>query len=159
MNNLLLSPQKWNRELAADEIHVWWASLAQPASRFQRLLSAEERMKAERFHFEKDRECFIVRRGILRTLLSDYLGVEPGYLQFRYEKNEKPVLTDAFGLEKIHFNLSHSEGLALYAFTHDHEIGLDIEYIRDISEMEQIVDSEEKTYRYSYWASFFKAGI
>ena len=100
----------------------------------------DERIRAERFHFEEHRKCFIIRRGILRTILGYYLGVEPSRLQFCYGKNEKPVLADTFGKGKVHFNLSYSEGLALYAFTRYHEIGVDIEYIRDVSEMEQIVE-------------------
>jgi 4'-phosphopantetheinyl transferase len=36
--------------------------------------------------------------------------------------------------------MSRSEGLALYAFTQDHEIGVDIEQIRCIPEMDQIAE-------------------
>jgi len=100
----------------------------------------DERMRAERFHFEEHRECFIIRRGILRTILGYYLSVEPSRLQFCYGKNEKTALADTFGKGKVHFNLSHSEGLALYAFTRYREIGVDIEYIRDVPEMKQIVE-------------------
>jgi 4'-phosphopantetheinyl transferase len=97
-------------------------------------------MRAERFHFEHDRKRFIVARGILRTILGWYLGVEHSRLQFCYRKNGKPALADTFGKGRIHFNLSHSEGLALYAFTRDREIGVDIEYIHDLSEMDQIAE-------------------
>jgi 4'-phosphopantetheinyl transferase len=38
----------------------------------------------------------------------------------------------------LHFNLSHSNGVALFAFARDYEIGVDIEKVRDIAEMEQI---------------------
>jgi 4'-phosphopantetheinyl transferase len=36
--------------------------------------------------------------------------------------------------------MSDSEGLALYAFTRDHEVGVDVERIRDIPEMDQIAE-------------------
>ena len=139
MNNLLPIPQLLVRELRTDEIYIWHACLEQPASQFQSLLSVDERNRAERFHFEADRKRFIVRRGILRTLLSYYLGVEPGQIQFCYGKNGKPDLADTLGKGTIHFNLSLSEGVALYAFTRDREIGVDIELIRNIPEMEPIV--------------------
>ena len=135
------SPPPLDLTLRPDEIHVWCASLDQPVSRFQMLsqtLSLDEHLRAERFHFEKDRKHFIVSRGILRTIFGCYLNIEPNQLQFCYGKNGKPALVDTFGNGIIHFNLSCSDGLGLYAFTQDHEIGVDIERIRDIPEMDQI---------------------
>jgi 4'-phosphopantetheinyl transferase len=140
MNNLLFVPQLRGKELATDEIHIWCASLDQPVSRFQRLLSMDEIMRAEQYHFEEDRKRFIICRGILRTILGYYLDVEPGRFQFCYGKNKKPALSDIFVKGEIRFNLSHSEGLALYAFTRDREIGVDIEHIRDIPEIEKIAE-------------------
>ncbi len=136
-------PPPLDLELKTDEIHVWCASLDQPVSQFQRLrqtLSMDERTKAERFHFERDRKRFNAGRGILRTILGWYLGGEPNRLQFCYGKNGKPALADTFGNGGIHFNMSRSVGLALYAFTRDREIGVDIERVRDISEMDQIAE-------------------
>jgi 4'-phosphopantetheinyl transferase len=127
--------------LAEEDIHIWRANLDLPIMGLQKLyhtLSINERVRAERFHFEKDRKRFIAGRGILRTILSCYLSVEPSRLHFCYGKNGKPALADTFGKGAILFNMSDSEGLALYAFTRDHEIGVDIEHIRDIPEMEQI---------------------
>lgn len=130
-------------KLTSDEIHIWFAVLGQSVSRlhkFIQTLSIEERIRAEHFYFERDRRSFIVRRGILRTILGFYLNVEPSQLLFRYGQNGKPELADTFGNETVHFNLSHSDGVALFAFARDREIGVDIEYIHDISEMEQIAE-------------------
>jgi len=137
------SPPPLDLALRPDEIHVWCASLDQPVSRFQMLsqtLSLDEYLRAERFHFEKDRKRFIVGRGVLKTILGCYLSVEPSRLQFCHGKNGKPALADTFGKGAILFNTSDSERLALYGFTRDHEIGVDIEHIRDIPEMDQIVE-------------------
>jgi 4'-phosphopantetheinyl transferase len=112
MNNRVLVPEQLNEELANDKVHIWCS--------------------------DEHRKHFINRRGILRTILGYYLGVEPSRLQFCYGKNEKSVLADMFGNGYVHFNLSHSKGLALYAFSRHHEIGVDFEHIRDIPEMEQI---------------------
>lgn len=136
-------PPPLDLELAPDQIHVWCASLDDPVSRFQMLsqtLSADERTRAQRFYFEKDRRHFIIRRGILRTILGRYLNIEPHQVQFCYGYNGKPALADAFGKGRIHFNLSDSEGLALYGFSRDHEIGVDIEHIHDVPEMDQIAE-------------------
>jgi len=130
-------------QLSKGDIHIWRADLDLPITGFQKLyqtLSIDERVRAERFHFEKDRRRFIVGRGTLRTILGCYLNVEPSRLQFCYGKNGKPALADTFGKGVILFNMSDSEGLALYAFTRDHEIGVDIEHIRDIPEMDQIAE-------------------
>ena len=136
-------PPPLDLELTTDEIHVWCASLDQRLPRFYgfiQTLSMDDRMRAEQFYFEQDRKHFIASRGIVRMILGRYLGVEPKRLQFCYGKNGKPALANTFGKGNIRFNLSHSEGIALYAFTREHEIGVDIEHIRDISEMEQIAE-------------------
>jgi 4'-phosphopantetheinyl transferase len=140
VSSVLFVPQNLGKELTANEIRVWCVSLNKPISRFSSLLSADERQRAERFRFEEDKRYFIVRRGVLRTILGNYLNVEPGRLQFCYGKNGKPALADKFGKRAIHFNTSCSEALALYAFTRDREIGVDIEHIRDIPEIEQIAE-------------------
>jgi 4'-phosphopantetheinyl transferase len=130
-------------QLSKGDIHIWRADLDLPIIGFQKLyqtLSIDERVRAGRFHFEKDRRRFIVGRGTQRTILGCYLNVEPSWLQFCYGKNGKPALADSFGRGAIFFNMSASEGLALYAFTRDHEIGVDIEHIRDIPEMDQIAE-------------------
>jgi 4'-phosphopantetheinyl transferase len=134
------NPPPLDLHLRPDEVHVWYASLDSSVRRFAQILSMDEMMRAERFHFERDRKCFIARRGILRTILGRYLSVEPRRVQFCYEKNGKPALANTFGNRTIRFNLSHSNGFALFAFTRDREIGVDIEHIRDIAEMEQIAE-------------------
>ncbi len=126
-------------ELDADEIHLWYACLDQPAVDFRSLLSPDETIRAQRFHRERDRQRFIVRRGLLRTMLSGYLHADPGQLQFCCGRNGKPTMTDESG-RKICFNLSHAEGLALYGFTRGREIGVDIERVRDVPDMDQIVE-------------------
>lgn len=129
--------------LSEKDVHIWQTPLDLPAARVQELthkLSREERIKAERFHFDRDARRFIVARGILRLILGSYLHLEPGAVRLCYERNGKPRLAHACGNPTIHFNLSHSEGLALYAFRRGSEIGVDIERLRDIPEMEQIAE-------------------
>jgi 4'-phosphopantetheinyl transferase len=126
-----------------NDIHIWQADLDLPMTdiqMFKETLSMDEMERAKRFHFDKDRNRFIVRRGILRAILGRYLNVEPSRVQFCYGKNGKPILTDTFGKKTVCFNLSHSEGVGLYAVTQDHEIGVDIEHVRDILDMAQIAE-------------------
>jgi 4'-phosphopantetheinyl transferase len=129
--------------LVEKDIHIWQADLDLTIIDIQKLyrtLSIDERVRAERFRFEKDRRRFIARRGILRTILGSYLAVKAGELPLCQRKNGKPEIADRFGEGTLHFNLSHSNGIALFAFARDSEVGVDIEYKRDIPEMEQIVE-------------------
>jgi len=127
--------------LSSDEIHVWRASLDLSASCVQNLqqtLAADELSKAEQFYLQKDREHFIVARGLLRAILSRYLDMEPGQLRFCYSDHGKPSLAPTPGQETFSFNVSHSHGLALYAMTRSREIGIDLERIRGDLDCEQI---------------------
>ncbi len=126
-------PPPENLTLGNDEVHVWRAFLDLPASQVQSLqqtLVAEELRRAERYYFQKDREHFIVARGLLRAILGRYLRIEPSQLRFCYGPHGKPELAGQTGGEALRFNVSHSHGLALYALTRDRKIGVDLERIR-----------------------------
>ncbi len=127
------------KHLLADkkEVHIWRATLDRSLAEVEELapiLSADERRRAERFHFEHDRQRFIVARGLLRTILSNYLGMPASRLQFDYGHYGKPAIKDT----SVRFNLSHSKSLALYAITRDREVGIDVEFIRPMNDAVQI---------------------
>jgi 4'-phosphopantetheinyl transferase len=112
---------------------VWRASLDLDAARIQDLhctLTPDEQERADRFHFQKDRDHYIVARGTLRAILGRYLVVEPSALRFCYSSYGKPALAETFGGNELSFNLAHSHQLALYAVTRRREIGVDLEYVR-----------------------------
>lgn len=122
--------------LRTDEVHVWQAVLDSKdiAQRdLKDLLSEDEISRANRFHFEKDRNQFVVSRGILRTLLGNYLGRLPNELSFLYSPYGKPFIENKEGLR---FNLAHSQEVAVFGFSMEREIGIDVEQIRQISDME-----------------------
>ena len=120
--------------LSSPEIEVWQAPLdvgAESVVRFTELLSPDERLRAQRFHYERDRRRYVVARGVLRVLLGDYLGTPPASIAFGYTKYGKPVVAEPAA--QIQFNLSHSEERALYAISRSRRLGVDIEYLnRDI---------------------------
>lgn len=112
--------------LAAEEIHIWQATLdigGDQADRWSRLLSDDERERAARFRFDVHRVRYIAGRAQLRMLLASYIGASPEELVFSYGANDKPSLP----APAPYFNLSHSGGLALYAVTADAEVGIDVE--------------------------------
>jgi 4'-phosphopantetheinyl transferase len=119
-------------QLSVDEVHIWHALLEERLTdRLQIVLSEDERARADRFHFKRDRNHFIVARGLLRTILASYLKVKPIDLMFRYGEKGKPTLMDESGDKSVKFNLAHSQGIALFAFSRNREIGVDLEFIRD----------------------------
>ncbi|NUM68443.1 4'-phosphopantetheinyl transferase superfamily protein [candidate division KSB1 bacterium] len=121
-------------------LHVWRISLDQPSSlrdSLQDALSADERERADRFVFAKDRERFVVARAALRDIISRYLHVAAGDIRFEYSEFGKP------GLARLHqsnlqFNLSHSNGVALLALTLTRRLGIDVEFLRPVNDFEQI---------------------
>lgn len=124
-------------------MHVWRATLDEPPSRiesFLHTLAADERTKADRFCFPRDRERFIVARGVLRAILGRYANRAPECVAFRYSSYGKPSLPWESGTAAIRFNVSHSRGVALYAVTRAREVGIDLELIRGDLEVEQIAE-------------------
>ncbi len=128
-----------NLVLGADEVHLWRATLKQTASeiqRFRETLSADEKTRAERFFFEKNREYFIIAHGVLRAILGGYLNRAPESLSFRHGSHGKPSLDGG----TIRFNMSHSHEIALYAVTRGREVGIDIERIRFDVEVAEVAE-------------------
>jgi 4'-phosphopantetheinyl transferase len=122
--------------LGAADVDVWRVALAaspdQLAS-FTRTLSDDERDRAARFHFERDRMAFIAARGALRTLVAHYTDCTPGSLVFAARTRGKPYL-DA-PRSDLRFNLSHSGGVGLLAFARGAEIGVDVECQRPLEDL------------------------
>lgn len=122
--------------LRPGEVHVWAARLDDlPEADLLVQLSVDERERARRFAFERDRRHFTSARGFLRILLGRYLGRDPSTLRFAVGPRGKPFLS---GSEGPRFNLSHSGGLALLAFAVDRELGIDVERERPMPDAEDI---------------------
>jgi 4'-phosphopantetheinyl transferase len=132
--------------LTASDVHIWSVSLKQDQASiegFFHTLSADERARVQRFYFAQDQQYFTVGRGVLRDILSRYLELQPRALAFSYGAKGKPSLAQEVvqtcpRASGLCFNLSHSGGLALYAFTYGRAIGVDIERLRDLEDAERI---------------------
>lgn len=128
--------------LLDNEVHVWCTSFKQLLPQVEQLaqiLSEDEKNRAERFHFERDKAHFIIGRGLLRIILGRYLEIDPHQLQFLYNPCGKPALVSKKGRDTLPFNLSHSGDMVLYGFTRDRKIGIDLEHLRPIPDLEQII--------------------
>jgi 4'-phosphopantetheinyl transferase len=119
------------------QIHVWQRSLSISVTEreaFLDLLDAGERSRAHRFVFEKGRDAFIASHGWLRTLLGRYLRADPRGIRFVLGERGKPAIPGF----PLHFNLSHSDTMAACAVTRENEVGIDIERIRPMDDIENI---------------------
>jgi 4'-phosphopantetheinyl transferase len=119
--------------LDTQEVHVWYVPL-EPSypgvEGLQNLLSADEAERAARFHFEKHRAQYTLTRGSLRLLLGSYLQRTPQEIAFEYSDHGKPSVSGHDNGQKLNFNLSHTEGMAIFGFTRGRRIGVDIESLR-----------------------------
>lgn len=103
-------------------------------------LSNDEKKRVFNYCFESDRIRYIIGRGILKTIVGYYLGSEPNNMEFCYGKYGKPYIADRVFQDKIFFNMSYAKNIILYAFSRNDEVGIDIEQIRTIPDMEKIVE-------------------
>ena len=123
-------------------IDVWAANLdlsSAEIENYERTLAAAERERAKRFHFTVDRQRFITARGFLRALLGKYLGVDPATITFGYGSRGKPFLAGPLLNSRLWFNLAHSADLALVAISRTGPVGVDVEFIKPIPEVDQLV--------------------
>jgi 4'-phosphopantetheinyl transferase len=104
----------------------------------RRLLSDAEQQRADRFAFDRDRNRFIVARARLRELLATRLNVLPEAVELTYGVHGKPALARRFEDSDLRFNVSHSDDVAVYAFSLGREIGIDIEVVRPIPDADDI---------------------
>jgi len=121
--------------LTPDEVHLWRASLdvtvTARVTRLERTLSPDERDRATRYRFARDRVRYIVARGTLRAILGRYLDLDPAGLRFVYGPQGKPALAPEHGAgeDTFSFNLSHAGDGALYAVTRGRRVGVDVEQV------------------------------
>lgn len=124
------------------DVHVWRVPLTRDEAvrrRLARTLSPEEQGRAARFRFDRHRERFVVAHGVLRFVLSGYVGCVPEALSFGAEPDGKPFLATEcaeVGDDDLRFNLSHSADLALVAVSVGLEIGVDVERIKPTRDLE-----------------------
>ncbi|MHB8519303.1 MAG: 4'-phosphopantetheinyl transferase family protein [Limisphaerales bacterium] len=134
-------PPTANLTLSDQAVHIWRAALNPPPERLRHLavaLSPDERDRAARFHFERDRDRFVAGRALLRTILAAYLECKPEQVEFVYGLRGKPYLAPACNADGWQFNLAHADGRALLGVTRHHEIGIDLERVRLLHDMHQL---------------------
>ncbi len=119
-----------HKPLQSKQVHVWCLSFREHTEHvpnYYALLSDDEKIKASKFHFEKDKNQSIISRGALRQLSALYLDRPIDDIAFTYGEYGKPEYSFKSYLK---FNVSHSGDMAIIGFVKDHDIGVDIEHIK-----------------------------
>lgn len=122
--------------LADGRAVICFATLEQLAPRrdaYAALLDAEERERAARFRFARDRERYILGHGFLREQLARLAGIGPAELRFARGEFGKPALIG----HGLRFNFSDTKDAVLVGAALGQEIGVDVETVeRDVNHLE-----------------------
>jgi len=130
------------QDLQPEELHLWWVPLSATSEitdKLEAFLSTGELARANRYRFDRHRRGYILGRGTLRMLLAQYLEVPAREINFEFGPFGKPTLANGAEATHLCFNYSDAGDHALYGFTWNAEIGVDLENLdRDVN-FERIV--------------------
>jgi len=159
-------------ELPADVIDLWFTfpdeiSDERLLSRYEQLLTDEERTQWRRFYFARHRHQYLVTRALVRSTLSCYADVSPPDWRFSRNAYGKPEIMPGLTELPIRFNLSHTDGLVLCGVVLRHDLGVDVEYrerknaalniaehyfsAREIDDLLKLPAGEQKSRFFDYW--------
>jgi 4'-phosphopantetheinyl transferase len=92
-----------------------------------RVLSTDERERAARFVFDRDRETYVLAHVLLRLALSHRAPVPPEHWRFRTGPYGRPEVAGSEDRLGLRFSLSHTVGLAVCTVTTGSPVGVDAE--------------------------------
>ena len=120
--------------------YAWSSALAAPErlARGLCLLSEEEQARAARFHFDRDRQSYVLAHALARTLLAQLAGVAPETLRFALGEHGRPELVWPELQPRVRFNISHTHGLVACALALEHDVGVDVEHIERRLEIDRL---------------------
>ena len=137
MNGRILNPDSQNIALKEYEVHIWNFDLDKINSQMERLkkiLSNDELVRANKFHFDTDKDRFICSRGLLRILLGIYADIPSNQINFAFNEYGKPYLLIDQNNNDLHFNLSHSKNFMSVGFVKNALIGVDVELMKPLKD-------------------------
>jgi 4'-phosphopantetheinyl transferase len=126
------------QELNLNEVHIWKVVIDDPIvlKDCKAVLTEAELKRADFFKFEDGKNQYIVSQGIQRILLASYLNLPTSEVKIgRHSKGKPYSLNDS----SLHFNTSNSDGLCVFGFSRDGEVGIDLEKLREVDELEDLI--------------------
>lgn len=118
--------------LTEGNVHIWLAELTYSPEEiltFSGLLSEIEIERSKRYRLGIDSGRFIARRGILRLLMGRYLQIPPESVNLSTGKYGKPILSGVHVDQPIEFSVSSSSSMALFGFSLNQPVGVDIQQV------------------------------
>jgi 4'-phosphopantetheinyl transferase len=96
----------------------------------RRLLSADERIRADRFMFERHRRQYIFAHAMLRLALSKVApDVDPTDWSFAAGRYGRPFVASPKTSTALHFSLSHADGCVACVVSGHEAVGVDVETV------------------------------
>lgn len=125
-------------QLAVGVAGVWRFDLdgSRDEIRLTRLLAPDERSRAARFRFDRDRARFVVGRARLRQVLAELTGVPAADLELATNPYGKPELPGT----DLYFNLTHAGGTGLLAVTTVGPVGVDLEPLAPVPDRDTVAE-------------------
>ncbi|MCC7416110.1 MAG: 4'-phosphopantetheinyl transferase superfamily protein [Acidobacteria bacterium] len=114
-----------------------WAADIDRAGEYDHVLSPDERDRARRFRFERDRQRFVTCRALLRCVLASCVDAGPGEIELTHGDFGKPRLKWPAAAD-LDFNVSHAGGFALFAISNGAAVGIDLERIRPLDDVDRL---------------------
>jgi len=121
------------------DVHIWETSLDASKELTEKCfnsLSPQEKERSTFFKFEKVQNNYVISQGVLHLLLGMYLNIEADKIKLGRHAKGKPFSADNLNLR---FNMSNSGRKVVYAFSMDEEIGIDLEYSRDLDDLNELI--------------------
>ncbi|HXG89189.1 MAG TPA: 4'-phosphopantetheinyl transferase superfamily protein [Vicinamibacterales bacterium] len=155
-----------------DKVLVWTArtearEVQDRLPSYQRLLTDDEKQRAQRFAQRDDATRFIVGRALARTMLSRFADVSPEAWEFVIGEHGRPELARRPpGAPDLRFNLTHTTGMVACALTIGREVGVDIEHInrrlsyevperffspQEVADLRALPEADQPTVFFDYW--------
>jgi 4'-phosphopantetheinyl transferase len=102
------------------------------------LLNPDELRHADQIRHELSRAEFVTARGLLRKILGHCLDTDPRRVMLKKTATGKPYVPDWCNPQRLRFNVSHSHGEILIAVARGFEIGVDVEPVRPLDNMDEV---------------------
>ena len=118
--------------LDAQTVHLWWATdRGLDSNTLKQLyhdqLTEEERLRYQRFMFQKDSDLYLLTRALCRKVLSTYVETPPSSWLFESNDYGKPAVCSPEAGKYLEFNLTNTPGLVACMVSDRYHVGVDAE--------------------------------
>lgn len=126
--------------LLSNQVHLWCIDYRTDTELIERCknnLSDQEIERSQYFKFEEARSNYLISQGTLKFLLGKYLDKDPQDVVMARRSKGKPYIAED---ESLFFNISNSGSRCVYAFTRIGEVGIDLEELRTLNDLDDMIE-------------------